>query len=283
MIDYTKLSLKKKKAFWKENPIVGEIDIKIPGINSFKMFSDNDDTVVKELYWTDFKGWELTSLVLWNDLIKSINTEDVVYDIGAYSGIYSLIGVTAAKVKKIIAFDIQKITLERLAKNCSINNIGNIQLVRAACTSFNGEATFYFYKEDGIISSVAGLVKKEMNNLEESVKAIRLDDFNSENNNNAVVSLMKIDVEDAEIETLKGMQDLLKNNKPDVLLEVNDNKKLKKVKKLFPNDYVVYDIDEEKLLIKKLKWYSKPSKFRNYLFTTKNHKILKEVFTGNII
>lgn len=281
MINYSKLSLRKKKIFWKENPLIGEIEIKIEGIDTFKMYNENDDTVVKELYWTGFKGWELTSLTLWSDLLK-INDGNVVYDVGAYTGIYSLIASKFSSELKIYAFDIQGNTLNRLKKNCEINNFKNIELSKTACTSFNGETTFYFYKEEGIISSVAGLIKKEMNNLKENVKAIRLDDFKFEADDEASIGLIKIDVEDAEIETLKGMQELLLKQMPDVLIEVNNIENLKKVKKLFPKNYSVFDIDEGNYKIKKLTWLNKPSKYRNYFFTTKKMELIKKLFSGTV-
>ena len=90
MKDYKKLFTAEKKVFWKENPIHGDIDISIEGIPPFKMHCKNDDTVVKELYWTAFKGWEFTSLTLWNNLLDMLE-KGIVLDIGTYSGIYSLI------------------------------------------------------------------------------------------------------------------------------------------------------------------------------------------------
>jgi hypothetical protein len=115
----------------------------------------------------------------------------------------------------------------------------------------------------------------------EEVQLKTLDAF-CEVNKIKSIYYLKIDVEGAEIETLKGMQMLLSQQKPDVLIEVNNLKNLKKVKKLFPNEYKVYDIDEDNLVMKKLKWYSKPSKHRNYLLTVKSRKTIRNVFSGEI-
>lgn len=278
MKDYKKLRINDKKKFWKDNPIIGNIDITIDGIEPFKMYCDNDDSVIKELYWTDFKGWELTSLVLWNNILSTIS-DGLIYDIGSYSGIYSLISANASNTNQVHAFEIQENCVNRLRKNIAINSFDNIEIHQAACTNFDGEVTFYYYEEEGIISSVAGLVPNKMNNLERKVKAIKLDDFEI----NKKVDLIKIDVEGAELDTLKGMKNVLKDDAPDVLIEVNHFKGLKHVKKLFPRGYKVYDVNEDTLEIKKLGWFISPSKHRNYFFTKKSKDQLSRVFEGTVL
>jgi len=160
-------------------------------------------------------------------------------------------------------------------------------VVQAACSNVNEQVSFYFYEEAGIISSVAGLVPKKMNNLETVVDAIRLDDWVKKHISTSSVALIKMDVEGAEQLSLKGMQELLENDKPHILIEINDPRDIKAVKRLFPRDYNVFDIDynvfdinEEKMILKKLGRFNKPSTYRNYLFTVLTKKELKNVFQG---
>ena len=56
-INYDKLAINEKRQFWKKYPLNGNILIKIDDIE-FYMKCKNDDTVVKELYHSNFKGWE---------------------------------------------------------------------------------------------------------------------------------------------------------------------------------------------------------------------------------
>jgi len=283
MKEYKDLLTKEKKEFWIKNPIKGEVAIHIKGLPHFKMLCDNDDTVVKELYWTDFKGWEFTSLNLWNDLLQNVNTS-YVFDIGAYSAIYSLIASKYTTVKKVVAFDIQDKCINRITENVILNNANEkIEVVQAACSNVNEEVPFYFYEEAGIISSVAGLVPKKMNNLETIVKAIRLDDWCESHLGSQSVGLIKMDVEGAEQLTLKGMKSLLEKSMPHILIEINDTKDIKAVKKLFPSGYSVYDINEKNMSLKKLKLFTAPSNFRNYLFTTLTKKELRHIFQGVVI
>ncbi|MFT5892132.1 MAG: FkbM family methyltransferase [Dokdonia sp.] len=282
MKDYKKLFTAEKKVFWKENPIHGDIDISIEGIAPFKMHCKNDDTVVKELYWTAFKGWEFTSLTLWNNLLDTIE-KGIALDVGTYSGIYSLIAAQKSPVEHVYAFDIQDKCIDRTEANFTLNNIPNASVIKAACSNENGEAVFHYYEEEGIISSVAGIVSKEMNNLSTTVKSIRLDDWYQDLDSKTPISLLKMDVEGAEQLTLKGMTSILKESSPNVLIEINDHTDLKAVKKLFPKGYHVFDINEEELVIKKLNFFNKPTKFRNYLFTKLNTDSLSKIFSGTIV
>ncbi|MEO9503618.1 FkbM family methyltransferase [Nonlabens ulvanivorans] len=281
-MDYKSLkTTAQKKKFWKENPLNGDISIEIDGFNEFKMKCLNDDSVVKELYWTKFNGWEKTSLTLWKNLLEKIESDSVILDVGAYSGIYSLIASSYENVKHIYAFDIQDNCINRLEENLQLNNISNASIVKAACSNSEDIIEFYYYEEEGIMSSVAGIVPKKMNNLKTSVNSIVLDSWSiSESLKN--IRLIKMDVEGAEQKTLLGMRDILRKDKPDILIEINDFKDVKKVKNIFPTGYKLYDINEKSLEIKKLGLFSKPSKDRNYFFSTKSKKELALIFEGTV-
>ncbi|EAS19997.1 hypothetical protein BBFL7_02397 [Flavobacteria bacterium BBFL7] len=275
-------TIAQKKKFWKENPLNGDIPIRIDGFHEFKMKCLNDDSVVKELYWTQFNGWEKTSLTLWKNLLEKIDGDSVVLDIGAYSGIYSLIASTYENVKHIYAFDIQDNCIIRLEENFQLNNISKASIVKAACSDSEGEIEFYYYEEEGIMSSVAGIVPKKMNNLKTSVKSIVLSNWViSESLKN--IKLIKIDVEGAEQKTLVGLRDILKKDEPDVLIEINDFNDVKKVKNIFPKGYKLYDINENNLGIKKLGLITKPTLDRNYFFSIKSKKELSIIFEGKIL
>lgn len=86
---YDSMPLEEEKAFWRANPLNGEVTIKVPGLPEFTMMNRNDDTVVKELYWIDYTGWEATSLRLWAAL--AARASGIPLDIGAYSGIHSIL------------------------------------------------------------------------------------------------------------------------------------------------------------------------------------------------
>ena len=88
------------------------------------------------------------------------------------------------------------------------------------------------------------------------------------------VKLVKIDVEGAEQKTLEGMMGILKTQKPDILIEINEAKHIRAIKNNIPKDYSIYDIIENELTIKKLGYFTKNSSDRNYLLTVKSKKDL---------
>ena len=123
---YAAMTVRQKKAFWRANPVRGEIPIAIGSIPPLLMYSDNDDTVVKELYWTGFQGWERTSLHLWGR-IAAVVSPGLVLDVGCYSGIYSLIAAKANTSHRVLAIDIQPRCLARVERNRALNGVANIE------------------------------------------------------------------------------------------------------------------------------------------------------------
>ena len=96
------------------------------------------------------------------------------------------------------------------------------------------------------------------------------------------VKLVKIDVEGAEQKTLEGMMGILKTQKPDILIEINEAKHIRAIKNNIPKDYSIYDIIENELTIKKLGYFTKNSSDRNYLLTVKSKKDLTGIFQGKV-
>jgi len=264
-----------KKAFWDENPIIGEIPIVLPFMPSFKMFSENDDAVIKELYWSEFTGWELTSLKIWHRLALAAG-KGIILDIGAYSGIYSLVASVTNPDSSIMAFDIQQKCLDRLQKNISINTLENISYKLAACSDRDEVISFSFREAEGILCSVASIVSKEENTTSANVEAIKLDNFLTQTDQMSNVKLIKIDVEDAEVSTLAGLQNTITTSQPDILIEINNSGNIRKVVGLLPDHYNIYSIDEDRYRIKRQGMFFKRfENSRNFLVTAKNIKIVK--------
>ena len=185
-----------KRAFWREHPVDGDVEIRLPGIPTFSMHCENDDTVVKELYWTGFHGWEVTSLRLWYEFVCS-GDSGVVLDIGTYSGIYSLIAARQETVETVHAFDVQEACINRLVHNCKLNAASKVDLVLAACVASAGPVQFHYYAEKDILSSVAGVIPKAISNRTATVDGLVVDDYLETVVPGNHVKLVKIDVEGA--------------------------------------------------------------------------------------
>lgn len=279
---YSELNTKGKKEFWKKNPISGDIEIRLPGVSSFKMHCRNDDTVVKELYWTGFVGWEPFSLKVWNALNSlSGNRTKIVLDIGSYSGIYSILAAIKNNTNRVIAFDIQRKCIERIETNFQINNILNAEVIHAAVSNIAEEIDFYFYEEEEVMSSVASIHPKPINTEIARTNSIVLDSF-LKINANEELGLLKIDVEGAEKEVIRGAHGLIKQYNPDILIEVNNAEDIDEVFSLLPKDYNYFNLDEDEMKLKGKGFFRRKFRHRNYLFSTKRRGLLEKIILGEL-
>jgi len=278
---YATMRTAEKKGFWRDNPIVGEISIDLAFLSApFKMYCENDDTVVKELYWSAFQGWELGSLTYWKAFASQAEGK-VILDIGSYTGIYSLLASQAAANASIFAFDIQEECLKRLKKNIAINGSENIECHLSACSDRDGTIDFFFYEEPEIISSVASTVPKAVNDKQSTVAAIRVDTLLASRGLIGSVALVKIDAEDAELQTLSGMKEMIALSKPDLLIEINDTEHIAPVQASLPENYALYRIDEANVSLMHVSTENPSArKFRNYLATARTQEDLDRLFAS---
>jgi FkbM family methyltransferase len=217
--------------FWKKYPLTGIINISIQNFN-FKMYCDNDDTVVKELYWSNFNGWEKKEIDMIINLCKK-KKYDYFFDIGSYSGFYSLLLSSIYSDINVYSFEIIDKIFERLNNNIHLNNYKNIMTINKGvadknCTLFISKGSF-----DNGLSSVSYLTNKSSEQESINIDVVSIDSF-LENRLNSKNILIKIDTEGTEKNVIKGMKYLMDNNNVDILIEVNDNN-LNKFGKIFDN------------------------------------------------
>src|SRR5262245_40045897 len=76
------------KTIWAKIQPIGTFDLELPDGNTIRYCSDENDQLARSVVWTDFADWESSSVKVFCELAK---TAKYVLDIGAYTGIYSLI------------------------------------------------------------------------------------------------------------------------------------------------------------------------------------------------
>src|SRR5262249_51802588 len=134
---------------------------------------------------------------------------DTVIDVGAHVGIYTLLfSASVGPTGNVIAFEPSPDNVAYLRKHLALNNAGNVTIVNAAVAAQSGRARFAFGAD-----SSTGHVSNE-GTLE--VVTIRLDDYITEAR--CRPSLIKIDVEGAEVEVLEGLADTLRTAAPALLV-----------------------------------------------------------------
>lgn len=164
----------------------------------------------------------LSELFLYNQYFNYTNLKegDIVIDAGANIGGFVVQAAQkVGKTGKIIAIEPDEENRKILQKNLDLNEIKNCEIIPNALWSEKctkeffishrpGEHTLINYEND------SHFIKKNVT----TIYCERLDDIIN-NLNIKNVDYLKMDIEGAEIEALKGAEDFLKNQNPFLLIE----------------------------------------------------------------
>jgi FkbM family methyltransferase len=152
-----------------------------------------------------------------NDIMEYFIPDDgdTVVDVGAHIGLYTIIAAKrVGPTGKVIAIEPDPQNFKILRKNILLNQLSNVEPLECAAYSAKKKLKL-FLPEVGsgrtIFNTVMqGRIKSCDNSIE--VEANTLDNILNENNVQRV-NWIKIDVEGAELEVLKGMSNVLEANK----------------------------------------------------------------------
>lgn len=135
----------------------------------------------------------------------SISNDEILFDCGAFTGdtIEDFVTFTNKKYKKIVAFEPDEKNVKRL--NAFINNkIGNVVVIQKATGDKNGKVSFL---NKGNMFSKTVDVKDSSDEL--SVDIVRLDNYIDYH-----PTLIKMDIEGSELDSLIGATQIIKTQKP---------------------------------------------------------------------
>lgn len=147
----------------------------------------------------------------WNQLYDgdnfAINPDDIVVDIGAHIGAFSVYAARKATKGKIYSYEPHKTNYEQLLKNKSLNNCENIYTYNFAVSGKKGFCTLFISKTNTGGNSIYKLVDA---NAELKVPAVTIADIFNDNKLKRI-DFLKIDVEGAEYDiVLKTPPKILK-------------------------------------------------------------------------
>ena len=186
---------------------------------------------------------------------KNIKEGDVVVDIGANIGYYTLLfSKKVGKTGKVFAFEPDPRNIPVLKKNVEANGCSNVTIVEKAVCDSNEGVIFYL----GGISDCSSICPRGPGNEKEvHVESTTLDRYFEKTLEK--ISLIKMDTEGAEAFVFKGMQELVRKN-PDVMIVAEIAPMLMEQGGSDPKEYLegierlgfeIYDIDEGKRKIEK--------------------------------
>lgn len=187
---------------------------------------------------------------LTNFLLNYIKEGDVVFDVGAHVGYYTMLNSSlVGETGQVHSFEPTPRTFETLKNNTSSKK--NVTVNNNAVLDKETEIEFVDYgPKYSAFNSFQKRTSDEMSFLSKpekiKVKTVSLDKYCQEKN--LTPNFIKIDAEGAEYLILGAMIDILKNKKPIVTIEVAGEEEwqencTKSINFLQNNGYIAYEID----------------------------------------
>ncbi|HCS19762.1 MAG TPA: methyltransferase [Bacteroidetes bacterium] len=227
----------------------GSFKVKVDDSHSFKMnhYNTHGFPIEDELFWEGMhnKGRENKSLELWK---KLAGISHVIFDVGANTGVFSLVAKCVNKEAEIYGFEPIERIYAKYESNCQINNYP-IHCEKLALSNITGTSIIYDQPVENLYSATLNKTFAVQNHLVSSSKPVeiqtkRLDDYILEKGITKI-DLMKVDVEMHEPEVLEGMGDYLVKFRPTLLIEVLSDDIARKLEvRLMNLEYLFYNIDE---------------------------------------
>lgn len=225
LLKYSLLNLNKISQRW---PVSGAISIKLDG-QKFGFFAKSDDGTISNLYYNQ-AYMEAGELKLFFHLAKESN---VIIDVGANTGLYSIVSAVDNQNASIYAFEPNPVNLVRLKENIQLNQLKNITLIEKALGSSAKTVSFYIPTEDRISDTSSVIPEFSKSTYEGKIewKEIKVQQTSLDHLSDIYkfkgVELIKIDVEGYEVDVFEGAKDFFKKYAPIVLCEIflSDDKK----------------------------------------------------------
>jgi FkbM family methyltransferase len=221
---------------------MGTITVKVSPSEQFKL-RHYGYMIENELFWSGLDGWEKVSMELWTRLCRR---SQVIVDIGANTGIYALVAQTANPSARVIAVEPVKRIHEKLQENVALNG-GHVIAVHAAASDHSGKAILYDLPDREHVLSVS--LEAQWNNESPELTPVEVPCTTVadllQQHGASTVDLLKIDVETHEAAVLRGFLDVLRRDKPTLLIEILNDQVANEVSALLDGlGYGYYNIDD---------------------------------------
>ena len=170
------------------------------------------------------------------------------FDIGAHTGIYSIIGNLNQNQNKIISIEAYFLNFTRLLSNLKSNNITPKNCFLAAASNLDGKGKFSVTSSQ--YHSAGGRLS---NNGNIPISTIKIDNFNLDKK----VKGLKIDTEGHEFKVLEGAKNYIAKDKPNIIFEINENcfdRCLNLLKKEGYNFFFIDEVEQKIIKIEKFNY-----------------------------
>lgn len=247
-------------------PVSGIVNCKYEDI-VFKAYNRCDDGQVNYYYYDNpFHEFPVINL-----MCAFAKRSKVILDIGANTGIHSVIVSKKNPETKIYSIEPYETNYNRLEKNLDINNCSNVEVKKIALGEIEDTINFYIPTDNSITDVSSAVENHGIRIYEDQVKwkkvNVKQSTLNKLSEDIKEIGFFKCDVESYEINVFKGAMDFFSANKPPFVLEIC----LDEEKVLFFNEfaekfgYTMYFVSNEGLV--KLDQLYVFDRWPNFLFT----------------
>lgn len=138
--------------------------------------------------------------------LRGVKKGDVVIDIGAHVGIFTLRASRRAANGLVVAIEPHPLNYKLLVENVRRNELKNVVTLNMALSSYDGVTKLYISDQSGRHSTARHFTGKYVEVIVKKLDSV-LKDLKLEG-----VNMIKIDVEGDELRVLKGAEDTLRRN-----------------------------------------------------------------------
>jgi FkbM family methyltransferase len=220
-------------AIWKRLPVEVVFPVKLPDGRSFLYSATPNDVIARALYWRGLKDWESETIPVF---YKMAQFAQIVLDIGANTGFYTLLACTANPNARVIAFEPVPRVYE---KHIRINHFDDrCEAHRMAVSNFVGTAQMHI--PFGDLPTSASLNTDGFRGFSGTLVEVPVTTVDAVMGDKPV-DLAKIDVEGFEPQVLEGMRMTLRRFRPALFIECLPDGPYREVEEILKNlGYQIY-------------------------------------------
>lgn len=246
-------------------PVLGRVDVRLPE-RQVVMYAGKNDEISTQLYFYGYEGYECETLELFRRLCQRA---EVILDIGANVGIFSLVAAAANPQARIFGFEPVHRVYKIYQNNLRRNHFTNAEAVYGALTDYDGKIAMYIPSGETPTFARTTRLNKGCNVVKVRVPALAGDTFMRQRNLPRL-DLIKIDTETTEPVVFQGFRETIARDKPDIICEVLYGKTEEALMEFFgPLGYRYYHVTDRGLIEKEKIEGDKTFTFRNYLFSVR--------------
>ena len=225
-----------------ENLSLAELN-KLPphnGIYNFKISKTsflmlniiNDDSSVIKHFWRG--SHDLKELDIWFDISKD---EGMYIDVGAHTGLYTITSLKANAKNSVICFEPYFMNLSRLITNLRVNGLSkNVSTILGAVSNFDGKSNFKINTEKSYMSKGGKLGEEGQDTNVYKLDTLLFKKFKKK------INAIKVDTEGEDFKVLLGAENIIREHKPKIIIEVREENKFEIANFLKSNSYKIFNI-----------------------------------------